>query len=156
MLLTDHAKERVIKRLSKNRKLNRVYSSLFKFLRNAEKMQIHENVFAFTDGRKSLVCVPLRGAKLTVGEIREEVKEIGEAYECVFWDEGGFAKLTGPHRFLSEIPEGNYYFYINRRKKVLYIGKEPPLLAITLRPAKRKERTINGAVCKSPRKVLPE
>ncbi|ADT84026.1 hypothetical protein [Thermococcus barophilus] len=140
MLLTNHAKQRIIKRLSKRRKLERVYSALLDFLKNAERIEVNEKIIIFTDKRKSLVCTKLDAEFLGFNEIMKKVGDINETYECVFWGEEKFAKVTIPKKFLEHIPEGKYYFYINKEKKALYIGDEPPLLAITLRPAKRKER----------------
>ena len=146
MLLTNHAKQRIVKRLSKRRKLERVYSALLDFLKNAEKIEINEKIVIFTDKRKSLVCTRLDAEFLSFDEIMERVGDIDETYECVFWGEEKFAKVTTPKKFLEQIPEGRYYFYITKEKKVLYIGTESPLLAITLRPAKRKERALNDKV----------
>ncbi|WP_324736171.1 hypothetical protein VFC49_03390 [Thermococcus sp. SY098] len=144
MLLTNHAKQRIVKRLSKRRKLERVYSALLDFLKNAERIEINEKITIFTDKRKSLVCTKLNAELLDFNEVLKRAKGINEAYECVFWGKEKFAKVTTPKKFLKQIPEGRYYFYINKEKKVLYIGDEPPLLAITFRPARRKERTLKG------------
>ena len=142
MLLTNHAKQRIVKRLSKRRKLERVYSALLDFIKNAERIEVNEKIVIFTDKKKSLVCTRLDAEFLSFNEIMERVRDINETYECTFWGEGKFAKVTTPKKFLEQIPEGRYYFYINKEKRVLYIGDEPPLLAITLRPAKRKERIL--------------
>ena len=142
MLLTNHAKQRIVKRLSKRRKLERVYSALLDFLKNAERIEVNEKIVIFTDKKKSIVCTRLDAEFLSFNEIMERVRDINETYECVFWGEEKFAKVTTPKKFLEQIPEGRYYFYINKEKRVLYIGDEPPLLAITLRSAKRKERIL--------------
>ncbi|AEH23831.1 hypothetical protein [Pyrococcus yayanosii] len=138
MLLTRHAKERIAKRLAKKRSLSHIYSSLWAFLERAVRIEIAEGVVAFTDGRKTLVCVPLDCERLSRGEILEKVRGVG-VYECIF-PEGRLAKLTRPEKFLESVPPGEYYFYMNDEKKVLYVGKRRPLLAITFRPAKRDER----------------
>lgn len=141
MLLTNHAKQRIIKRLSKRRKPERVFSALLDFLKNAEKIEINEKIVILTDKRKSLVCTKLDAELLSLDEIMEKVGDINETYECVFWGKEKFIKVTTPQKFLEQVSKGKYYFYINKEKKALYIGEEPPLLAITLRPAKREERT---------------
>lgn len=151
MLLTNHAKERIIKRLSKSRKCEKIYSALLNFLNEAEKIEVNNRILIFTDKRKSLVCSKLEGKKLSVSEIFEEVKNIDDAYECVFWGEKKVAKKTTPRKFLSEIPNGIFYFYINREKKVIYVGEEEPLLAITFRPAKKRERDYVGTTNISPK-----
>ncbi|AIF69472.1 hypothetical protein PAP_05330 [Palaeococcus pacificus DY20341] len=140
MLLTNHAKERIAKRLSKRRKLDRIYSSLWAFLEKAHEIKVNEKVSIFTDKRKSLVCVKLNSKILTLEELKEEVSKINDAYECVFFGDEKFAKITLPKKFLSEIEDGVYHFYISKEKKALYIGEVPPFLVITLRPAKRHER----------------
>lgn len=137
MLLTRHAEERLVKRLAKRRKLERVYSELWAFLDRSRRLE--GPVVIFTDGRKSLVCVRLDCERLRLDEIRERVKELKGTYRCVFPD-NRLARETSPIKFLSEIPDGVYCFYLNREKRNLYIGGEEPLLAITLRPAKRRER----------------
>ncbi|AHF80501.1 hypothetical protein [Thermococcus paralvinellae] len=142
MLLTNHAKQRIVKRLSKRRKLERVYSALLDFLKNAERIEINEKIVIFTDKRKSLVCTKLDAELLNFNKIMERMEDINETYECVFWGKEKFIKVTTPQKFLEQVSKGKYYFYINKEKKVLYIGDEPPLLAITLRPAKRKERIL--------------
>ncbi|NJD99782.1 hypothetical protein E3E26_08310 [Thermococcus sp. LS1] len=139
MLLTRHAKERLVKRLAKRRKLERVYSALWEFLERSKRIDVNDKVVIFTDGRKSLVCVRLECERLPLEEIRHRVEKIERPYECVFLD-GKLVRETLPRKFLELIPEGEYCFYINREKRSLYIGSEGPLLAITLRPAKREER----------------
>jgi len=150
MLLTNHAKERIIKRLSKSRRLERIYSALLDFLKGVEKIEVNDKIVIFTDKRKSLVCARLECKRLNKSEIIDEVKNIEETYECVFWGDEKIVKRTTPKKFLNEIPDGDFYFYINREKKVMYIGKEEPLLAITLRPAKRRERDYVGITNISP------
>ncbi|EEB73066.1 conserved hypothetical protein [Thermococcus sp. AM4] len=140
MLLTRHAEERLVKRLAKRRKLERVYSELWSFLDRSRRIEVNERVVIFTDGRKSLVCAKLECERLHLDEIRERVKGLNGTYRCVFPDKR-LARETSPIKFLSEIPNGIYCFYLNREKRSLYIGREEPLLAITLRPAKREERT---------------
>jgi len=140
MLLTRHAEERLVKRLAKRRKLERVYSELWSFLDRSRRIEVNERVVIFTDGRKSLVCAKLECERLHLDEIRERVKGLNGTYRCVFPDKR-LARETSPIKFLSEIPNGVYCFYLNREKRSLYIGSEEPLLAITLRPAKREERT---------------
>ena len=141
MLLTNHAKQRIIKRLSKRKKPERIYSALLDFLKNAERVEINEKIVIFTDKRKSLVCTKLDAELLNLDEIMKKIENIEGTYECVFWGNEKFIKVTTPRRFLEQVPRGKYYFYINEDKKALYIGEEPPLLVITLRPAKREERT---------------
>lgn len=141
MLLTRHAKERLIKRLAKRRKLMWVYSRLWEFLDRSVRVEINERVVIFTDGRKSLVCAKLECEKLSLEEIRRRVEDIKRPYECVFFD-GRLARETLPKKFLELVPEGVYCFYLNREKRSLYIGSEPPLLAITFRPAKKGERDL--------------
>jgi hypothetical protein len=139
MLLTRHAKERLAKRLVKKRRLERIYSELWTFLDRCRRIEVNERTIILTDGRKSLVCVRLNCERLPKEEILERIKDIEEAYECVY-PEGRKAKVTKPVKFLELVPEGEYCFYLNREKKSLYVGNEPPLLIITLRPAKRWER----------------
>ncbi|WP_297508719.1 hypothetical protein [Thermococcus sp.] len=140
MLLTRHARERLAKRLAKRRKLERIYSELWDFIDRSVRLAPREGVAIFTDGRKSLVCAELPCERLSREKILKRVEGIRDSYECVFFDER-MVKLTTPKKFLELIPEGNYCFYINREKKSLYIGTRAPLLAITLRPAKRSERS---------------
>ncbi len=139
MLLTRHAKERLIKRLAKRRKLMWVYSRLWDFLDRSVRVEINEGVVIFTDGGKSLVCAKLECERLSLEEIKSRVEGIKRPYECVFFD-GRLARETVPKRFLELVPDGVYCLYINREKRSLYIGSEPPLLAITFRPAKKGER----------------
>ncbi|NJE60203.1 hypothetical protein [Thermococcus sp. 21S7] len=139
MLLTRHARERLIKRLAKKRRLERIYAELWNFLDRSRKIEVNENVVILTDGRKSLVCARLECELLSLEEIRGRVSGISEAYDCVFFD-GRKARHTLPRKFVEGIPNGRYRFYMNREKKSLYIGSEEPLLAITIRPAKREER----------------
>ncbi|AAL81964.1 hypothetical protein PFDSM3638_09255 [Pyrococcus furiosus DSM 3638] len=140
MLLTNHAKERIAKRLAKKRKIYKIYSTLFSFLKNSIRIEVEDTIL-FTDGNKTLVATKLDGELLDLGDIVKRVKDIEESYECVFWDKK-IAKITKPIKFLQEIPPGKYYFYINKEKKVLYIGTHEPLLALTFRPAKRWERAL--------------
>lgn len=139
MLLTRHAKERLRKRLTKRSGFGRAYSELWAFLDRSRKIEVNEKTVIFTDGRKSLVCVRLECERLPLKDILEFVKDVEEAYECVYFD-GRLAKITKPEKFLKLVPDGEYCFYINREKKSLYVGSEPPFLAITFRPAKRSER----------------
>lgn len=139
MLLTRHAESRLIKRLAKRRRLDRVYSALWEFLERSRRIDVNERVVIFTDGRKSLVCARLDCERLPLDEIKKRVENLKGTYRCVF-PEGRLAKETAPAKFLSEIPDGEYCFYINREKRSLYIGSDEPLLAITFRPAKRSER----------------
>lgn len=139
MLLTRHARERLIKRLAKRKKLERIYSELWAFIDRSRRIDVNERVVIFTDGRRSLVCVRLECEMLSLEEIGERVSGISEPYDCVFFD-GRIAKHTVPRKFVEGLPDGRYCFYINREKKSLYIGSEEPLLAITIRPAKRSER----------------
>ncbi|AIU70714.1 hypothetical protein TEU_10410 [Thermococcus eurythermalis] len=139
MLLTRHAESRLIKRLTKRRRLERLYSALWEFLDRSRRIDVNERVVIFTDGRKSLVCARLDCERLPLDEIKKRVENLKGTYRCVF-PEGRLAKETAPTKFLSEIPDGEYCFYINREKRSLYIGGEEPLLAITFRPAKRSER----------------
>ena len=145
MLLTRHAEERLVKRLAKKRKLERVYSELWAFLDRSRRIYVNERVVIFTDGRKSLVCVKLDCERLPLEEIRKRVDSLEGTYRCVFPDKR-LARETSPLKFLSEIPDGVYCFYINREKRSLYIGSEEPLLAITLRPAKKGEREKSEGV----------
>ncbi|AEC51313.1 hypothetical protein PNA2_0397 [Pyrococcus sp. NA2] len=140
MLLTNHAKERIAKRLAKKRKIDRIYSTLFSFLRNSIRIEVEDTIL-FTDGNKTLVATKLKGELLNLGDIMKRVKDIEESYECVFWDRK-MVKITKPRKFLQEVPPGKYYFYMNGEKKVLYIGTQEPLLALTFRPAKRWERAL--------------
>ncbi|KUH33217.1 hypothetical protein APY94_06795 [Thermococcus celericrescens] len=139
MLLTRHARERLIKRLAKNRNPERFYPQLWAFLDRSRRIDVNERIVIFTDGRKSLVCSRLDCERLPLEEIKERVGGISRAYECVFLD-GRTARETIPRKFLESVPDGEYCFYINREKRSLYIGSAPPLLAITLRPAKKSER----------------
>jgi hypothetical protein len=139
MLLTRHAKERLAKRLAKRRKLERIYTELWDFLDRSKRINVKDGIVIFTEGRKSLVCVELPCEKLSKGELLKLLGQLNEEYECVFSDER-LVRRTTPTKFLKEIPEGRRCFYINRGKRSLYVGSEPPLLAITLRPAKRRER----------------
>ena len=143
MLLTRHAEERLIKRLAKRRRLERVYSALWEFLDRSRRIDVNERVVIFTDGRKSLVCARLDCERLPLEEIKKRVKNLRGTYRCVFLDKR-LVKETSPPKFLLGIPDGEYCFYINREKRSLYIGSEEPLLVITLRPAKREERNISG------------
>ncbi|HII60756.1 hypothetical protein [Pyrococcus horikoshii] len=140
MLLTKHAKERIAKRLAKKRKIDKIYSALFSFLKNSIRIEIEGTIF-FTDGSKTLVATKLDGKLLDLEDIIRRVRGIEESYECVFWDKK-IVKITKPRKFLQEVPPGKYYFYINKEKKVLYIGSHEPLLALTFRPAKRWERAL--------------
>ncbi|ASJ00412.1 hypothetical protein [Thermococcus gorgonarius] len=141
MLLTRHAKERLIKRLAKRRKPERVYSRLWEFLDRSIRMDVNGRIVIFTDGRKSLVCAKLDCERLSLEEIKNRVEGIKHPYECVFFD-GRLARKTVPGKFLDLVPKGVYCFYLNREKRALYIGSEPPLLAITFRPAKKGERDL--------------
>ncbi|NJF25002.1 hypothetical protein [Thermococcus sp. Bubb.Bath] len=143
MLLTRHAKERLAKRLVKRRKLESIYAELWDFLDRSRRIDVKDGVVIFTDGRKSLVCVELPCEELSKEEIIKVLGRVTEEYECVFSD-GRLARRTTPARFLREIPDGEYCFYLNREKRSLYVGSEPPLLVITLRPAKRWEREELG------------
>ncbi|NJE25072.1 hypothetical protein E3E22_00195 [Thermococcus sp. MV5] len=141
MLLTNHAKERIIKRLSKRRKLELVYSSLLKFLESANEIRINEKIIIFTDGKKSLVCTRLPYKILTKNET-EKIKKIEDSYECIFWGKEKFVRITTPKKFLNIITEEGFHFYLNKEKKVFYVGTTEPLLAITFRPAKKDERNF--------------
>ncbi|AFK23291.1 hypothetical protein [Pyrococcus sp. ST04] len=140
MLLTKHAKERIIKRLSKKRDIRSVYSALFSFLSNCVRINVEDTIL-FTDGRKTAVATRLECKKLSIEEIKKIVKEINAVYECIFLDEKT-VRITRPSKFLEGIPQGEYCFYINKEKKVMYIGSEEPLLILTLRPAKKWERAL--------------
>ena len=145
MLLTKHAEERLVKRLSKKRKLERVYSELWSFLDRSSRIEVNEDVVILTDGRKSLVCARLECEMLTFDEIKRRVENLKGTYRCVFPDKR-LVMETVPAKFLIRIPEGVYCFYLNMEKKSLYVGTGRPLLAITLRPAKRVEREkVRGA-----------
>ncbi|ASA77868.1 hypothetical protein [Thermococcus sp. 5-4] len=153
MLLTRHARERLVKRLAKKRRLERIYAELWDFLDRSRKIDVNERVVILTDGRKSLVCARLECEMLPLEEIRERVSGISEAYDCVFFD-GRTARHTLPRKFVEGLPNGRYCFYINREKKSLYIGGEEPLLVITIRPAKREERnqaSSTGTTSMSPK-----
>jgi len=139
MLLTRHAEERLVKRLSKRRRIDRVYSRLWDFLDRSKRIEVNEKIVIFTDGRKSLVCVRLPCERLSLEEIRDVVFGLKDQYRCVFWD-GRTVRDTIPKKFLESIPSGRYCFYLNREKRSLYLGSEEPLLAITFRPAKMRER----------------
>lgn len=92
-----------------------------------------------TNGEKSLVCARLECERLSLEEIQERVSGISRTYDCVFLD-GRRARSTVPRKFVEGIPEGEYCFYLNREKRSLYVGSEEPLLVITMRPAKERER----------------
>ncbi|WP_258083977.1 hypothetical protein [Thermococcus thermotolerans] len=139
MLLTRHARERLVKRLAKKKRLERVYSALWGFLDRSQRIDVNERVVIFTDGRRSLICAKLECEMLSIEEIRERVSGISQAYDCVFFD-GRMVRHTVPRKFVEGLPNGRYCFYMNREKKSLYIGSEEPLLVITIRPAKREER----------------
>ncbi len=139
MLLTRHAEERIVKRLAKRRKLERVYSSLWLFLEGSRRIEVNEGILIFTDGRKSLVCRRLPCQRLSLDEVKELVSSLNDQYRCVFWD-GRLVKETTPRKFLEELPPGEYCFFLSREKRSLYLGSEGPLLAITFRPAKASER----------------
>ncbi|ANF21906.1 hypothetical protein [Thermococcus piezophilus] len=139
MLLTHHAKERLAKRLAKRRRLERIYEKLWDFLDRSRRIEVNERIVIFTDGRKSLICSRLDCERLTLEDIKERVDGISRPYECIFLDDK-LVRETLPRKFLELIPEGKYCFYLNREKRSLYVGSEEPLLAITLRPAKREER----------------
>ena len=139
MLLTRHARERLVKRLAKKRKFELVYAKLWEFLDRSRRIEVNEKGVILTDGRKSLVCARLECEVLSLEEIRERVSGISEAYDCVFFD-GRTARHTVPRKFVEDLSDGRYCFYMNREKKGLYIGSEEPLLVITIRPAKRAER----------------
>lgn len=139
MLLTRHAEGRLVKRLAKRRKLEKVYSMLWDFLERSRRIEVSEKVFIFTDGRKSLVCVKLPCERLSLEEIKNAVSGLQDKYRCVFWD-GRAVRETVPKKFVDGLPPGEYCFYLNREKRSLYVGSEEPLLAITFRPAKRGER----------------
>ncbi|GAB6101453.1 hypothetical protein JCM16138_06760 [Thermococcus atlanticus] len=139
MLLTRHARERLVKRLAKRRRPERMYSALWDFLDRSQRIDVNERVVIFTDGRKSLVCARLECEVLSREEIKKRVSEISEVYDCVFFD-GRTARHTVPRKFVEGLPDGRYCFYMNREKKGLYIGSEEPLLIITIRPAKGAER----------------
>ncbi len=139
MLLTRHAKERLVKRLAKRKRLERVYSALWDFLDRSRRIDVNEKVVIFTDGRKSLVCSKLECEMLSLDEIRQRVSGISEPYDCVFLD-GRIASHTVPRKFVEGLPDGRYRLYMNREKKSLYIGSEEPMLVITIRPTKRSER----------------
>ncbi len=139
MLLTRHAEKRLIKRLTKRRESKRVYSKLWEFLDRSVRIRVNDEVVIFTDGRKSLVSVKLDCKMLSLGEIKSRVDWIKQPCKCVFSD-GRLVKETIPLKFLKLVPDGVYCFYINREKRSFYVGSKPPLLAITLRPAKKSER----------------
>ncbi|WP_048151359.1 hypothetical protein [Palaeococcus ferrophilus] len=141
MLLTHHARERVIKRLSRKRRTEAIYAALDAFLKHSRRLEVGSTII-FTDGEKSLVCVPLKGELLKKEEIAERVEDIKGEYECVLNLEGLSGARKKPRQFFGKIEGGRYHFYINREKRVLYIGTREPLLVITLRPAKRRERTL--------------
>ncbi|BAD85208.1 hypothetical protein, conserved [Thermococcus kodakarensis KOD1] len=140
MLLTYHAKERLKKRLAKRGRLERMYSELWVFLDRSKRIDVNEKITIFTDGRKALVCTRLDCERLQKSEILERVRGIMDSYECVYFD-GRVAKVTRPEKFIETVPDGEYCFYLNGEKKSLYVGSEPPFLVITLRPAKREERS---------------
>ncbi len=139
MLLTRHARERLVKRLAKKRRLERVYSALWDFLDRSQRIDVNERVVIFTDGRRSLICARLECEMLSLEEIRDRVSWISQPYDCVFFD-GRMTRHTLPRKFVESLPDGRYCFYMNREKRSLYIGSEEPLLVITIRPAKREER----------------
>ncbi|NJE04947.1 hypothetical protein E3E36_02025 [Thermococcus sp. M36] len=139
MLLTRHAKERLVKRLTKRRKLGCIYSELWSFLDRSVRLDVGEGIVIFTDGRKSLVCTKLDCERLPLEEIRRRVAGTERSYECVFFD-GRLVKETTPRKFIEEVPDGEYCFYINMKKRSLYIGSREPFLVITIRPAKGRER----------------
>lgn len=143
MLLTNHARERVIKRLSKKRRTGAIYGTLDAFLKSSKRLEAGSTII-FTDGEKSLVCVPLKGELVEKEEILKRVKDINWEYECVLNVDGLSGGRKKPSNFVEKIEDGRYHFYINREKRVLYIGIKEPLLAITLRPAKKHERTFEG------------
>jgi len=120
-------------------KSKRVYSKLWEFLDRSVRIRVNDEVVIFTDGRKSLVSVKLDCKMLSLGEIKSRVDGIKQPCKCVFSD-GRLVKETIPLKFLELVPDGVYCFYINREKRSFYVGSKPPLLAITLRPAKKSER----------------
>jgi len=139
MLLTRHAEGRLVKRLAKRRRIDRVYSRLWDFLDRSKRIEVNEKIVIFTDGQKSLVCVRLPCERLSLEDIRDAVSGLKDQYRCVFWN-GRAVRETIPKKFLEDIPSGRYCFYLNREKRSLYLGSREPLLAITFRPAKRGER----------------
>ncbi|ASI98982.1 hypothetical protein [Thermococcus celer] len=139
MLLTRHARERVVKRLARKRKLERIYSVLWDFIDRSQRIEVNDGVVILTNGEKSLVCARLECERLSLEEIQERVSGISRTYDCVFLD-GRRARSTVPRKFVEGIPEGEYCFYLNREKRSLYVGSEEPLLVITMRPAKERER----------------
>ena len=155
MLLTRHAKKRLIKRLAKRRKPERLYSKLWEFLGRSVRVEINERVVIFTDGRKSLVCAKLDCERLSLEEIKRRVEGIMRPYECVFFD-GRLARETVPEKFLELVPDGVYCFYLNREKKSLYIGSEPPLLVIAFRPAKKSERESYALSSRGTTRISPK
>ncbi|WP_457742646.1 hypothetical protein, partial [Thermococcus sp.] len=112
MLLTRHAKERIAKRLSKRRKFNRIYESLWRFIEGAKRTEVNDNVVIFTKDGKSLVCIKLPCERLKLNEIMDFLRNVDGEYECVYFD-GRIAMRTTPRKFLRLIPEGHYCFYIN-------------------------------------------
>jgi hypothetical protein len=140
MLLTRHARKRLVKRLARKNRLEVIYSRLWAFLDGSILIDVNEKVVIFTDGRKSLVGVRLPCERLSLEEIRKRVKTLKGTYTCVFWD-SRVVRETTPVKFVSNLPEGTYCFYASREKRSLYIGSDEPILVLTIRPAKRRERS---------------
>ncbi|RLF64197.1 MAG: hypothetical protein DRN30_05685 [Thermoplasmata archaeon] len=148
IILTHHARQRVIKRLikRKNPPVTKIYESIRDFLKGARAIEIPygrgKNIL-FTDGEYTLVCAVLKNVKkLSKKEILEEVKGFPfyrlEAHILDFVGEYVKKQVI---KHLETIPEGEYWFFMNIEKDILYVGHEEPLLAVTFRPAKSWERT---------------
>ncbi|RLF66323.1 MAG: hypothetical protein DRN26_04155 [Thermoplasmata archaeon] len=148
VILTHHARQRVLKRLlkKKNPPVSEIYDSLRNFLRDARIIEIPhgrgKNVL-FTNGEYTLVCAVLKNVrKLSKVDILKEVRNFPfyrlEAHILDFVGEYVKRQII---KHIESIPDGEYWFFMNVEKDVLYVGREEPLLAVTFRPARSWERT---------------
>lgn len=147
VILTHHAKRRISKRLlkKKNPTIGELYNEIREFLKNTKSIEIPhgrgKNVI-FTDGSYTLVCAYIKSVnKFAKEKILENITSFPfNRLEAHILDDVGLYSKKKIIDRVKEIPMGEYWFFMNVEKGVVYIGKEEPLLGITFRPAKRWER----------------
>ncbi len=139
-LLTKHAKEKIRKRLLKKRNVDnfQIWSSALEFAKKAIVLEDEKFIY-FTDGKFTLVVTKERKEPFSFGQALKVLRETPFNEFYIFDEKEN--KLIRVNRIEAfRVVAKAKEVYLNKESPDIYIGK--PRIALTLRPAKEKEKLL--------------
>lgn len=139
IILTKHCKERIKKRLIKKKSVDPcvIWNSAINFIKNSKRIESKKFIY-YTNGKNTLVVTKNKIKGISRDEAKKFIQNLKINTFCVFFNNNVIKMSKKDLLKMIDLNDSNF---IVSKHGDIFFGEAH--VAITFRPAKRKEREIN-------------